>query len=132
MQAAGAQSLGSTEVTIHVPAAKTPWDMPLDFVRARFEFQDPGRFVTRQVSQYYMFSLNGQPEPSWKKVRLALGKPWIEYAYFAKIQFGSLGEIRNVEESDRAAEEFMNTFLPVILQALPMPSEIEKLKANEG
>ena len=34
---------------------------------------------------------------------------------------------------DQAAKEFMNYFLPVILRALPMPSDIEALKtAEEG
>ena len=51
-----------------------------------------------------------------------------KYAYFAKIQFNPVNEIKDAEEARQATEEFLKYMLPEVLKALPMPEDIEKLK----
>ena len=132
MQAAGARSVGSSDVNFRIPGLPSPWwDQPVKFRRSRFELYDDRSFRTQEVVEYYVFSLNGVPETSWENVRLQLTKPWVRYCYFAKVQFTPLGGGTRLKELDLAAEEFMGHFLPVILRALPMPSDIEALKSTE-
>jgi len=131
MQAAGATPLGTEEVVFSVPAARSPWDGDVRFQRARFSVPDPDGFGSRDVSEYYVFSLNGKPETSWERVRLELTYPWLRYTYFAKIQFGPVGGGIDVESTDAAAEDFMNYFLPVIAQALPRPEDVAALEAAQ-
>jgi len=132
LQAAGATPLPSGTISFNVPAAQSPWgDGPLSFRRARFEVPDVRTSGTRQVVEYYIFSVNGEPEDSRNRVRLKLMDPFEPYSYFAKIQFGCLGQPSSDKELDAAAEDFMNYMLPVIVRAFPTAEFIEKLKSAE-
>jgi len=130
--AAGAAMLGSKDIIFKAPAARKPWDEPIVFRRARYEVSDRLKLNTRQFVQYYAFSLNGRPEKSWERVRLTLSYPWIRYSYFAKIQFAPVRNVIDQAEADRAAEEFLNNFLPSVLKTLPMPADIERLDSAKS
>jgi len=133
LQAAGATALPSGTISFNVPAARSPWgDGPLTFHRARFAVPDVRTSGTRQVVEYYIFSVNGRPEHSRNQVRLKLMNPFEPYSYFAKIQFGCLGQPTSEKELDAAAEDFMNYMLPVIVRAFPTAEYIEKLKSAEN
>lgn len=132
MQAAGATPLGNASVYFNAPKAQAPWDKEVPFVQARFAQRQAGQYEVREIVDYYTFSLNGEPESSWEKVRLKLTSPWEHYTYFAKIQFDPLGGIADLKEADKAAEEFMESFLPLITKALPMPSDVEALNKAQG
>ena len=123
--AAGATPLGTQSVPFSVSDAREPWNVPLKFRRMHYEM--PGRFgrSSTQYVQYYLFSINGRPEGSRKKVRLELIDPRVKYCYFAKVQFAPLGGVPSIEEADRAAEDFMNYLLPVVLRGLPTPADVE-------
>lgn len=133
MQAAGASPLGTENVTFRIPAARSPWNGAVEFQRSRFSVPNQNGLGSREVAEYYVFSLNGRPETSWEAVRLELTYPWLRYTYFAKVQFGPRipagASASDVAATDKAAEDFMNYFLPAISQALPRP---EDLKAHEG
>lgn len=113
----------------NVPGAPEVWgDKP---VICRFvQYHNPqGNFENRRV-QYYVYSLNGYPESSWKAVRLKTASIFGEYNYFAKIQFHSLNEIENLDEAKQAAEEFVKYMLPEVLKVLPMPEDIKRLESG--
>lgn len=129
--AGGATLEDSKEIKFSILHAKKPWNDPVPFRRTRYKVADALKLHSSQYVQYYTFSLNGEPESSWEKVRLHLAKPWVKYCYFSKLQFAPLFPVDDLEEADQAAKELMNYFLPVILRALPMPSDIEALKAAE-
>jgi hypothetical protein len=128
---AGASLTGSAKVTFQSSHTNAPWDKPLTFRRTSYEISGQGEWGVRQFTQYYIFSLNGEPESSWEKVRLGLTNPFQRYCYFAKIQFAPLGETINIEQADQSAEEFMSYFLPVVLRNLPMSSDMEALESGE-
>ncbi len=126
VRAAGATVTSSGKVTFSVPtvpAARRLWDKPLSFRRVDYERTNTYGITSRHAT-YYIFSLNGKPENSWEQVRLTLAYPWIRRCYFAKIQFGPEGSVSNMEDTDLAAEDFMNYFLPVILRALPSDVDV--------
>jgi hypothetical protein len=127
--AAGGSLAGTDDVTFDFPEGRGAWGGKVVLRRAVFSV--PGR-AGRQV-QYYVFSLNGRPEPSWKVVRLSLIKPWVRYCYFAKVQFAPRHEITDLADADRAANEFFRCFMPKMLELLPTPEDVEKLsKAGEN
>ena len=128
--AGGASLTDSRTLTVTVPKVPEAWNGPLNLRRTLYERQDPAIISVNQYAQYYIFSLNGRPESSWETVRLELAKPWVRHCYFSKIQFYPRGPIVNVKQADRAAGEFMNHFLPAVLRAIPMPSDIEALGAG--
>ena len=125
--AGGATLLGSDGVEFHVPSARPPWDKPLTFQRTRYEVPDRLGLSSYRYAQYYAFSLNGKPEESWKRVRLTLSYPWVRRCYFAKFQFAPLGSITDQAETDRAAEDIVRHFIPVLQDVLPMPDAVEKV-----
>jgi len=130
MAAAGATQLGSRYLTMSIPAAPSPWDQPLEFQRSGFEIPDPRTSQPQRRVEYYVFSVNGEPETSREKVRLKLMSIFDRYSYFSKIQFSPVFASPNDAEADRAAEELMNCFLPVIFRALPLPDHIKALEAG--
>ena len=130
LKAAGVIIRDSKNVIFRVPTARKPWDKPLAFRRIDAERMD--RYgSTHQLAVYYTFSINGEPEDSWEQVRLTLSYPWIRHCYFAKIQFGPESPVAATKELDVAAEDFLNYFLPIILQALPMPAEVKAIESTD-
>lgn len=126
--AGGAQMVGSTTIEFDVPAARRPWDRPIPFRRTVFEMIDRASQSKRQNAEYYTFSLNGQAESSWEQVRWTLStSPQMKYCYFAKVQFGPLGEVSDLADTDEAARAFVGSFLPSVLYTLPMPEDVAAL-----
>ena len=131
--AGGTRLISVKTIRFSIPAARKPWDEPIDFKVARYEVSDQRQMETRQYVQYYVFSLNGEPEDSWEKVRVKLTNPFVRHCYFAKIQFAPLGEVTDPEQAGKSAEDFLNTILPSALQVLPMPDDMQRLrKTNDA
>ena len=131
LMAAGAvliPSLSGKVTFAPIAGTANPWDRKLTINRTGWE-QSVARGLRRGV-QYYTFSLNGKPEGSWEKVRWTLGLPGIKYCYFAKIQFAPAGQIADIDEADRKAQEFLSYALPAVLKQLPMPPDVERLTSK--
>ena len=109
---------------------RAPWRGPVPFWRTAYEVTDRSRLNTRQYVQYHTFSLNGQPEDIWEKVRLKLNDPRLRYCYFAKIQFAPIGEAADIGRIDQAAQEFVVNIMPAALSMLPMPEDVDRLGAG--
>ena len=129
LQQGGNQLIATDVVSFRVPAARNPWDQEMKINRTQYSITRPDRPFPMPHSQYYVFSLNGKPEHEWKMVRLGLTNPWSRYCYFAKIQFAPLTPVEKPEEGDEKAKEFLDIVLPRVLEALPMPADIERLGA---
>ena len=132
LRAAGANLIDEEcgRVSFSAPAARNPWDEALDFNRTVYEKRNYSGTIEKGV-QYYIFSLNGRPERMWERVRLELTSPFGSYCYFAKIQFSPRQRITDVDQADEAAADFIRYVLPSVLQALPMPEDIQALNAAE-
>ncbi|MCJ7545168.1 MAG: hypothetical protein MUP47_11530 [Phycisphaerae bacterium] len=119
----------SGELKVAVPAGTAPWDH-LTINRVGYEMTDRIGLSVRRYAQYYVFSLNGEPEGSWMMVRLKLGDPRTRYCYFAKVQVAPLGEITDVDEADKAVHDFLAVFMPAVAALLPMPADVRALNAS--
>ncbi|MHC4982483.1 MAG: hypothetical protein ACYTF6_04850 [Planctomycetota bacterium] len=129
LTAGGKTLLDPSDVTFSVKEG--PWKGEVPFRRANFVGINPKTGLLERGVEYYTFSLNGRPETSRNLVRLGLTYPWVRYCYFAKIQFAPMAHVEDLDRMNRAAEEFAGFFLPKILEALPMPEDIERLRAME-
>jgi len=131
LRAAGMElpSGGQGDIEFIAPEAPNPrWRVP---VSVRYvEYKNPRRNVANLNVQYYVYSLNGEPESSWKTVRLAMGSVFGKYAYFAKIQFQPLNEINSAEEARLATQEFVRHMLPEVLKWLPTSEDIKRLESG--
>lgn len=130
LQAAGRQITGRKVVTFDVAVPdrwKKWWGGKVEFTRIDSE---SSRNKSRSVD-YFVFCLNGRPETSRLAVRGTLTLPWVPYCYFAKIQFAPRTEadISDVQEADKAAEDFVRHFLPEVLKGMPTPDDVDKLKS---
>lgn len=130
--AAGRQTTGREIVTFDVAVPerwKKWWDGKVKFTRITSELPST---KSRSVD-YFAFSLNGSPETDRLVVRGKLTLPWVPYCYFAKIQFAPRtdADISDIQEADRAAEEFVRHFLPEVLKGMPTPDDVDKLKSNK-
>ncbi len=127
LEAGGNKVVSSDRVKLVVPAVKRfGWNEVLTLSRTQYRSAKDGR----QFVEYYLFSLNGQPEHSNLDVRWNLMNPFTRHTYFAKIQFGARLPMTTVQESDRQAEEFLQATLPEILRFLPSQQDVDKL--NKG
>jgi hypothetical protein len=100
-----------------------PWQ-EVSFRRVLYSTYDEENNVLLKFVEYYAFSMNGEPETDWKKVRLTLTLPTIVRCYYAKMQFSPRWVVHDVESIDREAEVFVRSFLPEVLKALPMPEDV--------
>ena len=100
------------------------------FRRVAYSFRDRNTGRVDKYVQYYGFSVNGIPEPSWKLVRLKLINPFMHYTYYAKVQFGPARPVTDMDEADKRAAEFVRTFMPAMLRMLPMPEDIDRLRTE--
>jgi len=129
--AGGASPQEPSDVTFHVPSAPSGWDESIKLRRVPYVVADPVSGVENRFVQYYTFSLNGRPEEDRNRVRLTLTYPWVKYCYFAKIEFAPRGVITNMDEADRAGEDFFKNYLPTVLRFLPMPDAIDRLDSKD-
>jgi hypothetical protein len=129
------------KITCPASSVRGGWPASLDFVRAGFV--KSGKNATPQgqeIAEYYTFILNGTGETSWERIRLHMATtPWEKHCYFAKIQFTPLeargGQLKaslvsDLGACDRAAQSFVNAFLPEVLRSLPTSAKIDEL--NNG
>ena len=125
LTAAGATIVrsGSGRRDFHVKSDKPAWNGPVAFRRTEYASGQ------RHYVQYYVFSMNGLPQNDRLFVRGQLTKPWVRHTYFTKIEFAPLMEMHDGEESDRAAQEFVEYAMPKILDSLPSEKDVERLKA---
>jgi len=128
--AGGATLVDSQSLPIHMPQAPGNWGQPMTIRRTRFEVADQVGLDSRQFVQYYVFSLNGQPEDAWEVVRLRLSEPWRRYSYFAKIQLVPLGGVTDIKQADQAAQEAISYMLPSVLAMLPTATDIKVLEQS--
>jgi hypothetical protein len=120
--AAGATILDEKDFTVTVSSAPEPWNKPLTLKRVLFEVKG-NRYL-----QYYLFSINGQPESSRDMVRAKLSNPFKKFVYFAKVQIAPRFPVTDEAEMDKKTREFINYCLPVVLKDIPMPSDIQRLE----
>ena len=132
-RAAGQQILASSSVRLAVdPAALPPewrehWPA-LDVRRTHYRAKHPETQQPYEGVRYYVFSVNGAPADSRDAVRLELAKPWVQYCYFAKIQFGPRGALgpNTLEAADEQAEKFLRHVLPAVLKTLPSAAAVQR------
>ena len=77
---------------------------------------------------FYVFSVNGSPEPNRDVVRMSLMDLRKRYVYFAKIQFSPLKPRGDLKTTQKKALEFYETMLPEILKQLPTQKDIKQLR----
>lgn len=140
LPAAGAEAVEgqSGSVTFAVPPLgedRPLWNTgELTFQRAAYATTTGRMQRDRLMTVYYVFSINGEPEDSWLQVRRRLVWPFDKYCYFAKVQFSPLGpgNIEDLEEADRAAEEFMSLAMPHIIRHFPSVQDMHELSERES
>ena len=123
LNAGGATVLKETDFTVSVPEAPKPWNEPLTIRRVLFSDQN------RLYLQYYLFSMNGEPNSSREMVRAKLASPLKKYVYFAKIQVSPRFPVTDEAEMDTRTREFITTCLPAVLKDIAMPSDIHLLES---
>lgn len=131
LTASGAQLLGSDSVVFSVDglgAKYEDWQGGLKFRRTRYVRRDENMFREIKAAQFYLFSLNGNPESNWTTVRRQLSMPFGKYAYFAKIQFAPMDPTEDDQEILDETEKFVKQFLPYVVRTLPMPEDIKQLE----
>ena len=64
---------------------------------------------------------------------MTLSLPWVRHSFFAKIQFSPIGggEVKDIAEADREAQEFLSHVLSGVMAMLPTASDVERLDAEE-
>ncbi len=132
LQAGGATLVEAGDLTVHYPEAQAPWNEPFSVRRTVYEMKDAQTGKTVRYATFYVFSINGKPSSDWKRVRLELTYPWVEYCYFAKMQFGPRWPLEDSDDVDLLAKEFLKEALPASLKALPSVEEINRLEAQDS
>jgi len=127
MVAAGGRPVGEDKVlTWDLPENALGWKT-VKVLRQRFEMTDRGQTVN--LVQYYTFSVNGNNQWDWSKVRLdlrmALGQ---KYLYFGKIQFAPRGALtdspEDIERADEAARDFFTSLAVPALSKFPTADKV--------
>ena len=122
--AGGSTPIGGPKVLdVDVPGLPKSWD-PVPF--KAIHYARNGGMGERYV-QYYLFSVNGQPVVDRNVARLRLTGLTTRYVYYAKLQFYPWSIVRNGDQADAKAAEFLKYSLPVVLKELPTEADIEKL-----
>jgi len=137
MVAAGGKPLGNKVLTWrNLPENALGWT-DIEVVRSLFHTTDPqGRQST--LVQYYTFSINGESEEDWKKVRVNLS--WNirqKYVYFGKIQFAPMIPLagngpEDIQAADEAAERFFRDAAVEILSTFPSARAVAELNRNSA
>lgn len=127
-QVGGAKDLITESTTFTVAGVRKPWDVNVPFRRVTSWVARTGG-VYRKRMEYYTFSVNDMPITDRIAVRRTLNSPFVRHMYFAKIQFGPFGnrEVGDSDEADKAAEAFLQSLLPHVLEMLPGKADIQDL-----
>ncbi len=140
LNAAGADILKQESIVFRSPNAREPWNGDLRFQRVFYTVREAGGVESFGVT-YYLLGFNDEPinhktanGARWD-VRNRMSSMGIVYNYYVKIQFASLGNFAqgqfDHEQSDQAAQKFVESFMPEILTQLPTKEAIEKLEQAE-
>ncbi|MCK4601504.1 MAG: hypothetical protein KAU28_03505, partial [Phycisphaerae bacterium] len=144
LDASGAVIDKQDHVALHAPNAREPWNQELKFQRVLYTAREPGGSESQGVT-YYVLGFNDEPinrkDPTLARldVRKKMAS-WDAYNYFVKIQFSPLGLPRpgiigvqqlDADEANAAAQEFVESFMPKILEQLPTRETIEELEQAE-
>jgi hypothetical protein len=116
-------------VPVNLLPLSSKWDkwQNVKVYRTTYEIRQKDGTVTR-ASQYHIFSMNGEPNYDWIRVRWDMGALSLKYCYFAKIQVTTRASEPDVEKSDAICGEFMRYVLPEVLQFLASPDDVKKLE----
>ncbi len=125
----GARLTGDELIEMSCPNAPAPWNEKFQFKALYYEMaQYAGQF---EQGQYYLFDVNGEPETSRDQVRISLTSLTLRYIFYSKIQFYIPAPIRNRQEANEKAKEFLEACLPAILKELPTKADIDMLYQKE-
>lgn len=134
--AGGAEPNQRMVLDVPLPGQPEPWKTKAEFAGIFYEppelAKNPGLSGTVEFVQYYIFSVNGVPESSREKVRLALVNPFKRYVYYAKVQFLPTRPIRDRDQANDKARQFMQAVLPAILRQLPSASYVENYSEDHS
>ena len=126
--AGGAKSTGSEYIPMECPGSPEPWNEEFKFKGLYYERADAaGQY--EQV-QYYLFDVNGRPEVSREKVRLALTNLRRRHVFYAKAQFYMPYPVTDRQQANAKAKEFMEYCLPAILKELPSQADVDRLQEH--
>lgn len=117
--AGGATGVRTEAVAFTVLGVPPAWQN-IKVNRTEYAFQDS------QAYEYYVFSVNGEAETSNFLVREKLSR-LVRYDYFAKIQFSPAWNV-GAQQADLVAKDFLQAVLPGVLQTLPTPQDLEKIR----
>jgi len=133
LYAGGATSIKQDGVVFRAPDAREPWNGDLRFQRVRYTARLEGGGEVPGVT-YYLLGFNDEPvnaETSSRArfiVRYRLSSREV-YNYFVKIQFSPFGEGErrrfDIQQADQAAQKFVKSFLPEIVEYLPTKDDIK-------
>ncbi len=131
IDAAGDQILSarSRVVSMTIPEAASPWRT---FGVNRVAYArggDSGR--GREMAEYYVFSMNGEPTADRYYVRGKLTLPWVKYCYYAKIQVAPKLPETSLEKMDEACQDFLRCAMPEILRFLPSAEVVRRLHESD-
>ncbi len=131
LREAGNEIIDERNIKCVLTDVPSPWDNEngIHFQGVEFRQVETSGGGKRRI-QYYAFSLNGRPEWSWEKVRWELAKPWVDYCYFAKIQFTPQGYIEDMDRSDEHVQELIKVAMPDILKTLRTPSQFHAFRTK--
>ena len=130
--AGGVTIVSSGGSEFEAPRCPGPWNRTT-FRRTVYERSVGNMARPFQGVEYYVFSLDGKPTNTPEAVRLHLANPLVRYCYFAKIQFSpaGIGGIRDLNEADSRAQEFVKHFLPEVLKVLPTTEAVGRLGSGK-
>ena len=144
LDASGAVIDKQDHVVFHAPNAREPWNQELKFQRVLYSTRQPGGSESQGVT-YYLLGFNDEPinRESATRARLDVREKmasWDAYNYFVKIQFsplrlptsGIIGvQQLDADQANAAAQEFVESFMPKILEQLPTRETIAELERAE-
>jgi len=126
-QSGGATLLGKQILHAgRIRGVPTAWEEDAPLAALQFRSLDGYDLVS-----FYVFSVNGLPEPDRNVVRVSLMDLRKRYVYFAKIQFEPRNTMGDLKTTQKKALEFYETMLPDILKQLPMQKDIKQLRESD-
>ena len=143
LNAAGATGIKQDSIVFRAPEAREPWNGDLRYQRVSYATRQQGGGEVPGVT-YYILGLNDEPVSTRTAnaarliIRYRLSSRDV-YNYFVKIQFSPLGGGQlalggrrfELERADQAAQDFVESFLPVIVEFLPTGEFIKELEQAE-
>ncbi len=123
----------SSEVAWEVPDLPEAWAHWRQVKIRRAAFTEPGQSDDPTFS-YYVFCANGEPMWSRHRVRLRMSNPFESHCYYMKIELTAGREDRRLTpaESDEMCRAFFAEALPLVLEHVKPPDELDPDKHDEA